>query len=245
VWDYLHNAGLARRYDDALAGTPLLEIDQAFVREYCPTPCRVLDFGCGTGRVAIPMAALGHRVTAVDLSEEMLRVAGAKATAAGVRLDRLHANIVTLDAICDRAFDAALCMFSTLGMVSGVENRRRVVEHAHRVLRPGGVFLLHVHNRWHHLGTRRGRSWLLRDMLRSVRGSPDAGDWLMDHHDGQTGWPMHLFRGREIDRLLRSVGFRIAEVRSVGRRPDGRLSCPWLFGRLRVYGFLIAARRSD
>src|SRR5438128_9240335 len=124
VWDYLHNADLARRYDDALAGTPLLKIDQEFVREFCQTPGRVLDLGCGTGRVAIPLAALGHRVTAVDLSEEMLRVAGAKATAAGVRLDRVRANIVALDAMRDVAFDSVICLFSTLGMVTGADNRR-------------------------------------------------------------------------------------------------------------------------
>jgi SAM-dependent methyltransferase len=243
VWDYLHNADLARRYDDSLAGTPLLEIDQEFVREYCPTPCRVLDLGCGTGRVAIPLAALGHRVTAVDLSEEMLRVAGAKATAAGVRLDRLRANIVTLDAIRDAVFDRVLCLFSTLGMVSGADARRRVVEHAHRILRPGGIFLLHVHNRWHHLRTRTGRSWLLRDILRTARGAADAGDWLMDHHDRQTGWPMHLFSAREAIKMLRHAGFDIAVIRPVSAQPDGPFPWPWLLGRLRAYGFLIAARR--
>jgi SAM-dependent methyltransferase len=245
VWDYLHNADLARRYDDTPAGTPLLELDQQFVREYCPSPCRILDLGCGTGRVAIPAAALGHRVTAVDLSEEMLRVAGTKATAAGVRLDRLRANIVTLDAIRANSFDAVICLFSTLGMVSGDKNRRQVIRHAHRVLRPGGVFLLHAHNRWHHFRTRRGRSWLLRDLSRRVRGVPDAGDWLMEHHDGQTGWLMHLFTAREVIRLLQAVGFSIADVRPVGLGPDGRLSRPWFFGLLRGYGFLIAARRTD
>src|SRR3954454_14234764 len=78
VWDYLHDSTLARRYDESLAGTPLLELDQRFVARHCPTPGRLLDLGCGTGRVAIPLAGRGHRVTAVDLSAEMLRVAGEK-----------------------------------------------------------------------------------------------------------------------------------------------------------------------
>ncbi|MFB7647143.1 class I SAM-dependent methyltransferase [Streptomyces sp. NPDC056084] len=33
---------------------------------------KVMDFGCGDGRVAIPMAALGYEVTAVDSSQRML-----------------------------------------------------------------------------------------------------------------------------------------------------------------------------
>ncbi|MDX3324772.1 methyltransferase domain-containing protein [Streptomyces sp. ME02-6979-3A] len=37
-----------------------------------PDGAKVLDFGCGDGRVVIPMAALGYEVTAVDSSQNML-----------------------------------------------------------------------------------------------------------------------------------------------------------------------------
>lgn len=37
-----------------------------------PDGAKVLDFGCGDGRVAIPMAALSYEVTAVDSSQRML-----------------------------------------------------------------------------------------------------------------------------------------------------------------------------
>ncbi|WP_121700704.1 class I SAM-dependent methyltransferase [Streptomyces sp. E5N298] len=37
-----------------------------------PDGAKVLDFGCGDGRVAIPLAALGYEVTAVDASQRML-----------------------------------------------------------------------------------------------------------------------------------------------------------------------------
>ena len=39
---------------------------------------RVLDLGCGTGRHAIPLAAAGAVVTAVDFSEQMLAAARRK-----------------------------------------------------------------------------------------------------------------------------------------------------------------------
>jgi SAM-dependent methyltransferase len=243
VWDYLHDSSLARRYDESLAGTPLLDLDRRFVERHCPTPGRVIDLGCGTGRVAVPLARRGHRVTAVDLSEPMLRVAGEKAAAAGVTLHRLKANVVALDGLRDGVYDAALCLFSTLGMIAGADARGRVVGHAYRLLRPGGVFVLHVHGRWHHLRTRAGRQWLLRDVWRSIRGRPDAGDWRMEHHEGQTGWTMHLFTRGEAVGLLRTAGFEVREVLPVGLGPEGRLRWPWLFGGVRAYGFLIAARK--
>ena len=37
-----------------------------------PDGAKVMDFGCGDGRVAIPLAGLGYEVTAVDSSQKML-----------------------------------------------------------------------------------------------------------------------------------------------------------------------------
>ena len=72
-----------------------------------------------------------------------------------------------------------------------------------------------------------------------------AASWLGYGVDqqGLGPLPIHLFTRREIVRLLRSCGFEIVEVRPLSLQADGRLRCPWWFGRLRSYGYLIAARR--
>ncbi|MYE32588.1 MAG: class I SAM-dependent methyltransferase, partial [Chloroflexi bacterium] len=46
----------------------------------------VLELGCGTGRVAVPLAASGVRVTGVDLSPAMLALARDRADGLPVRL---------------------------------------------------------------------------------------------------------------------------------------------------------------
>jgi predicted esterase len=84
LWDYLHDPGVARNYDASLAGTPLFAVDQRFVERHCPRPGRLLDLGCGTGRLLLEFGRRGYDVVGVDLSAEMLAVAQAKATAAGV-----------------------------------------------------------------------------------------------------------------------------------------------------------------
>lgn len=48
---------------------------------------RVLDAGCGTGRVAARLAELGHRCVGVDVDESMLAVARATAEVRWVRAD--------------------------------------------------------------------------------------------------------------------------------------------------------------
>ena len=47
---------------------------------------RVLDVGCGYGRIAIPLAARGYQVTGLDLSEPLLRSGRTEARAQGARL---------------------------------------------------------------------------------------------------------------------------------------------------------------
>jgi ubiquinone/menaquinone biosynthesis C-methylase UbiE len=47
--------------------------------EYGITPKTIVDLGCGTGNIAIPLGLEGFDVTGIDLSEDMLAVALQKA----------------------------------------------------------------------------------------------------------------------------------------------------------------------
>jgi SAM-dependent methyltransferase len=179
----------------------------------------------------------------VDLSEDMLKVARDRAWASGVTVALVKANLVDLGGLAAGSFDYAACLFSTLGMISGSGNRRRVVAHAYRLLRPGGKLVLHVHNRWFSLWDRQGRRWLVRDLCRAALGKEDAGARPMPAHQGIAGLALHHFTRSEVIRLLRDVGFRIVEVGPVSLRDDCRLPCPWWLGRFRAYGYLLAAQR--
>ena len=240
-WDYLHNAALARGYDAGLLGSALFRADEAFVLRHCPAngPGRLVDLGCGTGRLLVPLARRGWWVLGVDLSPEMLAVALDKARDAGVEVSLLRANLVDLAGIGPATFDLATCLFSTLGMVMGHAARSRVVAEAARVLRPGGRFVLHVHNRWFHLRDRAGRRWLRRDLWRRWRGDPAAGDSTMPTHQGVAGLTLHLFTRAEAMALLREAGFRVVAVEPVA--VDG--SNPRWLADWRAYGFLIAAEK--
>lgn len=238
LWEYFHDPANARNYDESLAGTPLLSIDQDFVLEHCRPAGHLIDLGCGTGRLAITLGQRGYDVLAVDLSPEMLTVLREKSAAFGLDIPCVCANLVDLSALADRSFDHAACLFSTLGLIVGADARRRFLTHVHRLMKPGGVFVLHVHNRWFHLGTKHGRQLLWNNWMRGA-----GGDYDMPAHDGVGRLTMHLYTRHEIVGLLHSVGLEIIELRPVSLRSDGRLPCPWWFGSLRSYGYLIAAKK--
>jgi ubiquinone/menaquinone biosynthesis C-methylase UbiE len=235
LWDYLHDEAIARRYDASLAGSTLFQADVDYVERHCPGPARLIDLGCGTGRLLIRLAKAGWGGVGVDLSAEMLAEARRRAAEVGVPIDLIQGNLAELDAVADASFDHAACLFSTLGMVVGEEARRRVVGHAFRVLRPGGTFVLHVHNRWWGLRDPVGRRWLLSDLWRNT------GDRVMPPQQGVGQLTMHLFTRREATGLLRDAGFRVVDVTPVGLGASASLRCPWLLGGWRASGFLIAA----
>lgn len=74
--------------------------EAALIHRLLPAGGTVLDLGCGTGRLAEPLARLGHPVTGVDNEPEML---GALDLTTAV-----HADIIGLD--LRRRFDAVLLM---------------------------------------------------------------------------------------------------------------------------------------
>jgi len=235
LWDYQHDPATAQTYDQSLANTPLLALDVEYVLAQCRPPGSFIDLGCGTGRLAMALAGQGYQAVAVDLSPEMLRVLGEKAAALGLTIPCLQANLVELDAIADENFNYAACLFSTFGLIEGIDNRRRFLRHVYRLLRPGGKFILHVHNRCFHLWTRAGRRLLWQNRF--------GGDFLMPAHLGAGPMAMHLFTKREIVREVRLAGFVANDMRAISLRKDGRMSLPWLVPGVRAYGFLIAAQK--
>jgi len=244
LWDYLHNPHVAGNYDHGLAGSPLAAVDSAFAWRHLDKLGRLIDLGCGTGRLAVEAAARGMWVLGVDLSEEMLRLTLRKAADAGVHVHALKANLVELHSLMSSSFDYAACLFSTLGMIDGAVHRQRAVNHIHRLLRPGGKLVLHVHNWWFNIWDGQGRKWLLRDLFRSALGNPRTGNRMMPTHQGVAQLKLHHFTRREVTSILKASGFRIVEVLPLGLAGNGMLGRTWWLGWLRAYGYLLAAEKT-
>lgn len=227
LWDYLHASDMIAGYDEAMRASPLAAADLAFCEQAFPAPGRLLDLGCGTGRLCRHFAARGFQCLGVDLSDEMLAVAEKNWDSNGIRPSFAKANIVELAGLAPASFDFAACLFSTLGMVRNHDNRARAIASAARVLKPGGRLVLHVHNRYFlGLGWRR----VLAQAIKSLIGKP--GDITMPQSYGGAPLTLHHFSRREIVKLLQTNGFAVKDVHSVGI--DGQPARAW-----KTYGWLI------
>ncbi|HWA99659.1 MAG TPA: class I SAM-dependent methyltransferase, partial [Pirellulales bacterium] len=169
---------------------------------------------------------------------------GRKAQAEGLAIDRVLANMVELDCLADESIDYAICMFSTLGMVRTHAARMQVLGHVRRMLKPGGTFVLHVHNRWYNALVPQGRQWLVANFLRwAARRDTEPGDKFFDYR-GIPQMYLHVFTRRELVRMLCDAKFSIVEIAPLNTQRRHRLRHAWWLGRLRANGWIVACRKS-
>lgn len=246
TWDYVTEPAIATDYDRFHAGHPLLELDRRLIAEHLgPSPIRLdgtsriaVDFGCGTGRNLIPLAERGWRVIGVDLSLAMLCEFKTKASSLALQeAAAIQANMAHLECLADAFADAVLCMYSSLGMVQGRENRRSFMQHASRILNAQGKFFVHVHNRgswlrdpggvrktvlgW--MRAKRDQTWELGDSVYAYRGLPSMF--------------LHIYSERELRRDLKASGLVVECLYRLNRQSSEVLKNAWL-PHLRSGGFL-------
>jgi ubiquinone/menaquinone biosynthesis C-methylase UbiE len=139
----------AELYDIFYADKPYeqeaLFVHQCLQRYSAGTTKRLLELACGTGTHALALEKFGYEIVATDYSDDMLACAQRKATQVSSSVDFRWQDMRTLE-LPDRSFDAALCLFDSIGYVAMNEALMQVFQGVHRHLRPNGLFLFEF---WH------------------------------------------------------------------------------------------------
>jgi hypothetical protein len=108
-----------------------------------------------------------------------------------------------------------------------------VLAKAFHLLKPGGRFVLHVHNRFF-----RGLGWkrVTAQRLKTLFGRATAGDIPMSQAYGGAPLTLHHFTRGSAVGMLEAAGFAVTEVRAVGTEGEPA-------GGSRVYGWLFLVER--
>ena len=101
---------------------------------------QVLELGVGTGRLALPVAAMGFDVTGLDASPAMLDVLRAKPGAD--RLTLIEGDMADPVGLDNASFSVVLIGFNTLFNLTTESAQAACIGHIARLLEPGGRFVM-------------------------------------------------------------------------------------------------------
>ncbi|APT88870.1 SAM-dependent methyltransferase [Corynebacterium frankenforstense DSM 45800] len=132
----MHSENYAARWRNFVAEGRDIDGEARLVDAVADRGARILDAGCGTGRVAGYLAARGHHVVGTDLDPVLIGYA---------RRDfpdvRFEVGDLETDEIPEGNFDVAVSAGNVMGFLSE-EGREPALANIARSLRPGGRFLV-------------------------------------------------------------------------------------------------------
>ncbi len=213
-----------------------LEFYVSAAREYGDP---ILELGCGTGRILLPLAREGSNVAGLDISEAMLDRCRAKLAAeSGAvrrRVQLQRGDMVDFD--LDAAFRLIIIPFRPFQHLLEVEQQLACLRCAHRHLEPGGKLILDVFQtdarRIHdpaflketsplpEINLPDGRKLVQAERTAAFHRAEQRNDVELIHYvthpDGRKerlvfAFTLRYFFRYEVEHLLARAGFRIAEL---------------------------------
>ena len=213
VRDDYNSINTVLHYTRAAHFIGLWKSELRLIEQYLPDKeARLLEAGCGAGRVAVGLWHQGYRrVVGFDFSSELLDQAENLAREQGITgLTFIHADATRLDVPCllsKEPFDGVLFLFNGLMQIPGRENRRAALRGLHRLARPGAHFIFTTHDRDDPADL---KEWA-KEADRWARGEQNPrlvefGDRYFTDHNGNTF--MHLPNRQEVLEDMAATGWR-------------------------------------
>ncbi|RME46257.1 MAG: class I SAM-dependent methyltransferase [Caldilineae bacterium] len=165
----------------------------------------ILEVGCGTGRVMLPLLQAGRRVTGVDISARALEIARAKIAGSGLeaRASLHRADMRALD-LPQKGFAFAFIPINTFMHCLTTADQQAALRALHDHLRPGGTLVIDLYH----------------PHPASLLEADGRVVWQGETTHPQSGNPVQWFVVRHLhaDRQIQEITFLLDEV-----APDGSL----------------------
>jgi SAM-dependent methyltransferase len=237
-------AVIARMYDGDYdkARTPVGDVD-FYVEEAKACGGRVLEVGCGTGRILVPIHDAGVSIDGLDSSGAMLRLAAAKRD--GIEA-RLHKGDMTTTVFPGTPYHLVTIPFRALSHVIDRKAQVSTFRCCFQNLVPGGKLIFDVFQpnylrlgeaRGEELGIEREQDGMKFRRYHAAIPHPSRQvmdvtfRWEIEDADGNIeelteGFPMRWFHRFELEHAIEAAGFEIETIYGDFKRGELAESSP-------------------
>lgn len=157
---------------------------------------RIADLGCGNGFLAGILAGMGHEVTALDSSEDGIRIAREQYPSVKVHCLSLYDDI---EKTIDKGFDAVI----SSEVIEHLYDPRTFLNNAHKILKDGGTLILTAPYHGY-----------LKNLALALTGRLDAHFTV-----GWDGGHIKFFSVKTLRDMVSEQGFKKVRYKFAGRLP--------------------------
>ncbi|GAB2514505.1 Magnesium-protoporphyrin O-methyltransferase [Corynebacterium atrinae] len=182
-----HSENYARRWRSLVAEGQDINGEARLIDALVPRQARILDAGCGTGRVGGYLAAHGHDVVGTDIDPLLIDYARRDYPNA-----RWEVGDLSADPIPEGGFDLAVSAGNVMGFLAPA-GRRDALVHLTQALKPGGRLVV---------GFGAGRGWGFDDFLETassvgLKAENVFESWELDPFDEESTFLVAILRAGE------------------------------------------------
>lgn len=182
---------------------------------------KILDAGCGPGRISVELALRGLEVTGVDLIQSELDAAAETAADENVDLELIRADLRTFKS--EKKFDCAVNLYTSFGYCDTIEEDAQILKSIFDSLRNGGYFILENLSRETAIMNFTEGEWFERAGKTVLTQFEVVGAWeglrsrwiLIDNKTGgriDHEFVQRLYSAVELKRILLGIGFKSVEI---------------------------------
>jgi SAM-dependent methyltransferase len=195
-----------------------------------------LDCPCGYGRISLPLARAGVKVTGVDITPSYVRELEERAKRSGLPIRAVRSDMRRIR--FGNEFDAGGNLGTSFGYFEKESDNLLVLKKMYLALKPGGKFMLHVVNRDWIMAHYNPRAWMESSGVKALQErhfeyetSINRGVWtfIRGEQEKQIRADIRMYAYHELIAMFKAVGFM--NVEGYGSTKDEPISrdCVMMF----------------